>query len=124
MPYADPELNKACDRAYRRTERRRASWRSWWKKWWRARRLRVHRRDGWKCHYCRRRFTWKTGSLDHKVPRVKGGSNRDENIVSACRSCNQKKGTTPYDVFVERMRAERGLMPAWVEEDFEQEVSA
>lgn len=77
-------------------------------------------RDGWFCHYCKHPlvpeqdrdkhkvethyengeihyfykvpdgFKWAT--LDHKVPRSKGGSHELSNLVLACNSCNATKG--------------------------------
>jgi len=60
----------------------------------------------------------RTLTKDHRVPFRDGGKHTLDNLVSACRSCNQRKGTKPYDVFVERMRAERGLEPAWLTEEY------
>ncbi len=48
-------------------------------------------RDGHKCVYCGvtgRRFT-----IDHVVPRSKGGKSTFENCVTACKPCNNKKGS-------------------------------
>jgi 5-methylcytosine-specific restriction endonuclease McrA len=47
-------------------------------------------RDGYRCQYCGRQ----TGdlTLDHVIPRSRGGSHTWENLVSACRSCNHRKG--------------------------------
>jgi len=129
MPYADHARNVVCDQRYRRTEARRSSWRAWYHRQdkrsicrlklarLRAKKRELHRRDGWRCHYCGTRGTMATLTQDHKIPRKDGGRSTLNNLVSACRSCNQRKGTKPYDVFVERMRAERGLVPLWVEEE-------
>jgi 5-methylcytosine-specific restriction endonuclease McrA len=59
----------------------------------------------------------RTLTKDHKIPRRHGGPDTLDNLVSACRSCNQRKGTKTYSEFIERMRAERGEVPLWVEED-------
>ena len=44
------------------------------------------------CQYCGNDF--KTGELtvDHVLPRSRGGKNTWENLVAACKPCNQKKG--------------------------------
>jgi 5-methylcytosine-specific restriction endonuclease McrA len=47
-------------------------------------------RDGWRCVYCgdgHGRLT-----LDHVVPRSRGGESSWENVVTSCASCNHKKG--------------------------------
>jgi 5-methylcytosine-specific restriction endonuclease McrA len=47
-------------------------------------------RDGWRCVYCGSgggRLT-----LDHVVPRSRGGESVWENVVTACAPCNHRKG--------------------------------
>jgi 5-methylcytosine-specific restriction endonuclease McrA len=50
----------------------------------------VFARDGWACQYCGS----KHGSLtvDHVIPRSKGGGSTWENIVTCCAPCNRRKG--------------------------------
>ncbi len=47
-------------------------------------------RDGYTCQYCG--LKTKDLTLDHVVPRHKGGKHSWDNLVSACRSCNHRKG--------------------------------
>jgi 5-methylcytosine-specific restriction endonuclease McrA len=47
-------------------------------------------RDGWRCAYCG--ATNGRLTLDHVVPRSKGGESVWENVVTACAPCNHKKG--------------------------------
>jgi 5-methylcytosine-specific restriction endonuclease McrA len=49
----------------------------------------IYARDGHKCQYCgaTRKLT-----IDHVIPRSKGGSDDWDNLVVACSSCNIKKG--------------------------------
>ena len=56
---------------------------------------------GGMCCYCREK---KATSLDHVVPRSKGGSNLRSNLVPACRSCQESKGNRIdwYDWFKEQ----------------------
>ncbi|GIS62819.1 MAG: restriction endonuclease [Planctomycetaceae bacterium] len=49
-------------------------------------------RDHNRCQYCRRRFSSAELSLDHVVPRSRGGRTTWDNIVSACLKCNVVKG--------------------------------
>ena len=47
-------------------------------------------RDGFTCQYCGVRTRDLT--IDHVIPRSRGGPHTWENLVSACRSCNHHKG--------------------------------
>jgi 5-methylcytosine-specific restriction endonuclease McrA len=47
-------------------------------------------RDRYTCQYCGASHGDLT--LDHVVPRSRGGTNTWENLVTACRSCNHRKG--------------------------------
>lgn len=38
-------------------------------------------------------------SLDHKTPRIKGGTSSPDNLVLCCRSCNSIKRTLEYETF-------------------------
>ena len=44
-------------------------------------------RDGGKCVYCQAPAT----SIDHVIPRSRGGGHNWENVVSACHKCNHHK---------------------------------
>ncbi len=47
----------------------------------------VFLRDGGECQYCGSRAE----SIDHIVPRSRGGRHEWENVVAACRRCNTSK---------------------------------
>lgn len=47
-------------------------------------------RDGWRCVYCGTSGSRLT--LDHVVPRSRGGESTWENVVTACAPCNLVKG--------------------------------
>lgn len=79
-------------------------------------------RDNYVCAYCHGR----ADTIDHVVPRSRGGEHRWENVTAACRRCNHKKGAstlaelgwtldrTPYrprGVSVHLLRSR--LDPAW-----------
>ena len=49
-------------------------------------------RDSNRCQYCGRRFPTSELSLDHVVPRSRGGLSTWTNIVCACTRCNALKG--------------------------------
>lgn len=49
-------------------------------------------RDGNRCQYCGKKFPTGELSLDHVMPRSRGGRTDWENIVCACVRCNVRKG--------------------------------
>ncbi|MBF0586324.1 HNH endonuclease [Prosthecochloris sp. N3] len=56
----------------------------------------IFRRDNFQCQYCGRRDRQLT--IDHVVPRSKGGDDTWENLLTACSVCNSKKGDrTPQE---------------------------
>ena len=60
-------------------------------------RKRLLKRDGYKCHWCNNRMTFKRVNdptfctIDHVIPRSKGGSNKLRNLVLACKWCNNTR---------------------------------
>lgn len=56
-------------------------------------RFNVFLRDGFACQYCAERKPAKELTFDHLIPRSRGGRTTWENIITACRPCNTKKGS-------------------------------
>ena len=55
-------------------------------------------RDGYACQYCHRRYAAGELTLDHVLPRSRGGSSVWENLVACCFACNNRKGNrTPQE---------------------------
>jgi 5-methylcytosine-specific restriction endonuclease McrA len=50
----------------------------------------IFARDSYTCQYCGRQSGDLT--LDHVVPRHRGGAHTWENLVTACKTCNHRKG--------------------------------
>jgi 5-methylcytosine-specific restriction endonuclease McrA len=58
-------------------------------------------RDRWTCQYCGRNPGRGKLSVDHVVPRSKGGQTSWDNCVAACTHCNQRKGDrTPEEALL------------------------
>lgn len=57
----------------------------------------VYRRDGHRCQYCGCQLTARNASIDHVLPRSRGGKCSWVNMVSACKPCNRKKSNRTPD---------------------------
>ena len=55
-------------------------------------RFNVFLRDNFTCQYCHDHFSANELTFDHLVPRCLNGKTSWNNVVSACTSCNLKKG--------------------------------
>jgi 5-methylcytosine-specific restriction endonuclease McrA len=55
----------------------------------------IARRAGGCCEYCRSqaRFSPDPFSIEHIIPRSKGGTDEDDNLALACQGCNNRKYT-------------------------------
>lgn len=76
----------------------------------------VFKRDDYTCLYC---GITKNLTIDHVIPRCKGGSDEWDNLATCCSKCNRKKGSRtpeqadmkikynpykpPYDYFIKKM---------------------
>ena len=59
-------------------------------------RLEIFKRDQYTCQYCGK--VTRNLTLDHVIPRYRGGQHTWENVVSACVPCNRRKaGRTPKE---------------------------
>ena len=61
----------------------------------------IYARDRNRCQYCGRKFSTTELSIDHVVPRSRGGNTTWDNVVCCCVRCNVRKGG--------RLPAEAGL---------------
>lgn len=70
-------------------------------------------RDNFECQYCSRDLSSKEATLDHVIPRSRGGRTSWENIVVACAPCNRKKGgRTPSEAHMPLRR--KPTKPDWL----------
>ena len=70
-------------------------------------------RDHHTCQYCGKKPPYSQLTMDHVVPAVQGGKKTWENIVTACRPCNTKKGGRTPDEAQMKLRI-RPRQPIWL----------
>ena len=69
-------------------------------------------RDGHLCQYCAARLPTRDLNIDHVLPRSRGGPDSWENLVTACRECNLRKGRrTPEEASMRLLR--QPFIPRW-----------
>jgi 5-methylcytosine-specific restriction endonuclease McrA len=65
----------------------------------------IFARDENRCQYCGKRFPTSELSLDHVIPRSRGGRTTWTNVVCACTECNKRKGgRTPEEAVIKLIR--------------------
>jgi 5-methylcytosine-specific restriction endonuclease McrA len=65
-------------------------------------------RDRFTCQYCAQTFPASELTLDHVIPRSRGGESSWENLVACCYRCNNRKGNrTPEEAGMKLIRIPR-----------------
>jgi hypothetical protein len=54
---------------------------------------------GWRCAYCDKQLSEHTATIDHIIPKHKGGQNVRWNMAAACSNCNRSKASTLVNVW-------------------------
>lgn len=52
----------------------------------------VFERDDYRCQYCCKQLNEESATIDHILPRARGGKTTFDNTVTSCFRCNNKKG--------------------------------
>jgi 5-methylcytosine-specific restriction endonuclease McrA len=68
----------------------------WWKR----------KCSGGKCYYCGREAPPRELTMDHIVPIIRGGNSTKNNVVPACKECNNKKKHSlpiEWDEYLQRL---------------------
>ena len=81
----------------------------------------LNKRTEAKCFYCRVVFPAAALTLEHVVPRTRGGPNKPWNLLLACGPCNMEKGAEDFHIYFRRKYPGRRLpkklrnwMEGWV----------
>ena len=51
----------------------------------------------WKCAYCDEKLGSYSATIDHIIPKFKGGHNVKSNMLCSCSKCNRSKGSTSLE---------------------------
>ena len=64
------------------------------------------------CQYCAKRFSYSELTMDHIIPKSRGGDKSWTNIVASCRKCNSAKGNkTPQEARMPLVKQPK--VPKW-----------
>lgn len=72
----------------------------------------VFYRDNYTCQYCGERLKENQLTFDHVIPASKGGPTTWQNVVTACKPCNFKKGPTLLENTNLRL-LKKPVVPKW-----------
>jgi 5-methylcytosine-specific restriction endonuclease McrA len=73
-------------------------------------RLRIYMRDKFRCQYCGDKKPAGQLTLDHILPRSRGGDNSPVNVVTACVACNNRKADrTPAEARMPLLTSQSAL---------------
>lgn len=61
-------------------------------------RFQILQRDNFTCQYCGRKAPEIVLQIDHKQPKSKGGENKIDNYITACKDCNLGKRDILLDI--------------------------
>ncbi|MFH0888116.1 MAG: HNH endonuclease [Planctomycetota bacterium] len=59
---------------------------------WKLNRKNILIRDNYQCQYCDKKYPLGLITIDHIIPRSRGGTTAWTNVVTCCNKCNTKKG--------------------------------
>lgn len=61
-------------------------------------RINILARDSYRCQYCFKKLNVMNATIDHVIPKSRGGNGTWENLVACCTDCNKRKGDrTPHE---------------------------
>lgn len=75
-------------------------------------RVNLLKRDGHTCQYCGQKDKGSQLTIDHIVPRSRGGTTSWQNCVTACSPCNRRKGDRLLHELGYKLR-KQPTMPVW-----------
>lgn len=71
----------------------------------------IFNRDNFVCQFCMVKFPVEQLTVDHLIPLAEGGIDEMTNYVTACRSCNEKKGSMSMKEFADCIKIDVVKLP-------------
>jgi 5-methylcytosine-specific restriction endonuclease McrA len=75
-------------------------------------------RDNWTCQYCNKKLFHHNVTIDHVLPKSKGGVTSWRNCVASCKPCNKRKGDkllSDFDMQLKKKPVEPSALHYWDE---------
>jgi 5-methylcytosine-specific restriction endonuclease McrA len=70
----------------------------------------IFTRDDYTCQYCSCKLDNNTATVDHVLPRSRGGKHEWTNVTTSCLRCNRKKGDrTPHEANMPLMKQPKSV---------------
>lgn len=69
----------------------------------RSKKQQLARVYGSKCWWCQENLLVETLTIDHLLPKSRGGSDSLENLRLSCRPCNNARGNSLYPPYLSRL---------------------
>lgn len=76
-------------------------------------RYRLWLKQRYRCFCCEREIGYEIATLEHVIPKAKGGANREDNFVVTCHGCNAQRGTEDLRAFIRRVHRRRKKHSMW-----------
>ena len=77
-------------------------------------------RDRYTCQYCGRVCKYDEATIDHIIPKSRGGQHTWKNLVTACPQCNNKKGNRlPEEAGMTLLK--RTYTPLWISKYYQED---
>jgi 5-methylcytosine-specific restriction endonuclease McrA len=76
----------------------------------------IHKKYDGRCAYCGKEITIKEMQIDHFTPRIYGGTDDCDNLMPACRDCNNYKysfSLEQFRMYIENIYNELGKTAKW-----------
>jgi 5-methylcytosine-specific restriction enzyme A len=109
MPVRAPTIQSINPNSKHRESRRESAAKRGYDRRWQRLRLMVLREEPL-CYYCQLfGIIVATNSIDHKIPKSRGGTDERTNLCGCCKNCNDRKQDMTSDEFIQELLQRRRI---------------